>query len=146
MTSRPRPRALAFASILAASSLAAAAPALAQDAHYWTYGYGPIGQLTEGTIVGGVNDLSAVFYNPGATALIEKPRFTFTLTSVELASITAPERGRAPARLRQHHLRRGAGDDRGPPRQPRREGGPLRFRVPLPPRHRLGPRVQRRPT
>ena len=89
MTARHRPRALAFASILAASSLAAA-PALAQDAHYWTYGYGPIGQLTEGTIVGGVNDLSAVFYNPGATALIEKPRFTFTLTSVELASLTAP--------------------------------------------------------
>ena len=29
-----------------------AAPAAAQDSHYWTYGYGPIGQLTEGTLVG----------------------------------------------------------------------------------------------
>jgi hypothetical protein len=91
MTARRRaPHALTFASILVAASLTAVPRASAQDAHYWTYGYGPIGQLTEGTIVGGVNDLSAVFYNPGAIALIEEPRFTFTLTSVELASLTAP--------------------------------------------------------
>ena len=62
----------------------------AQDAHYWTYGYGPIGQLTEGTLVGGVEDLSAVFYNPGAVALIDKPRFVIGLTSVELANIEVP--------------------------------------------------------
>jgi hypothetical protein len=90
MTARRRPHALTFAWILAASSLAAARPSLAQDAHYWTYGYGPIGQLTEGTIVGGVSDLSAVYYNPGAIALLEEPRFTITLTSVELASLKAP--------------------------------------------------------
>jgi len=66
------------------------APALAQDAHYWTYGYGPIGQLTEGTLVGGVSDLSAVFYNPGALALLEKPRFVVGITSVELANLTIP--------------------------------------------------------
>ncbi len=64
--------------------------AAAQDAHYWTYGYGPIGQLTEGTLVGGVSDLSAVYYNPGALALIEKPRFAIGLTSVELANIDVP--------------------------------------------------------
>lgn len=61
----------------------------AQDAHYWTYGYGPVGQLTEGLLVGGVSDLSAVYYNPGALALIEEPRFVFGLTSVELAKIEA---------------------------------------------------------
>ena len=65
--------------------------AAAQDAHYWTYGYGPIGQLTEGTLVGGVEDLSAVYYNPGALALIDEPRFVFGLTSVELATIEAPD-------------------------------------------------------
>jgi len=64
--------------------------AAAQDAHYWTYGYGPIGQLTEGTLVGGVSDLSAVFYNPGALALLDKPRFVVGLTSVELANIDVP--------------------------------------------------------
>ena len=66
------------------------AVAKAQDAHYWTYGYGPIGQLTEGALVGGVSDLSAVYYNPGALAIIEEPRFVFGLTSVELATIKAP--------------------------------------------------------
>ena len=64
--------------------------AAAQDAHYWTYGYGPIGQLTEGTLVGGVSDLSAVYYNPGALALIQEPRFVFGLTSIELAKIDVP--------------------------------------------------------
>ena len=65
-------------------------PASAQDAHYWTYGYGPVGQLTEGTLVGGVEDLSAVYYNPGALALIDRPRFVIGLTSVELATIEVP--------------------------------------------------------
>jgi len=64
--------------------------AAAQDAHYWTYGYGPVGQLTEGVLVGGVEDLSAVYYNPGALALIDEPRFLFGLTSIELAKIKAP--------------------------------------------------------
>ena len=62
----------------------------AQDAHYWTYGYGPVGQLTEGTLVGGVEDLSAVYYNPGALALIEQPRFVIGLTSVQLAKMKIP--------------------------------------------------------
>jgi len=70
--------------------VAAPGTTAAQDAHYWTYGYGPIGQLTEGTLVGGVSDLSAVFYNPGALAILEKPRFVIGLTSVELANIDVP--------------------------------------------------------
>jgi hypothetical protein len=74
----------------AAVLLASAWPASAQDAHYWTYGYGPVGQLTEGTLVGGVSDLSAVYYNPGALALVDQPRFVIGLTSVELASIEVP--------------------------------------------------------
>lgn len=73
-------------------AVATVAPfAAAQDAHYWTYGYGPIGQLTEGTLVGGVSDMSAVFYNPGALALLDKPRFVVGLTSVELANIDVPD-------------------------------------------------------
>ena len=71
--------------------LLAARQGMAQDAHYWTYGYGPVGQLTEGVLVGGVSDLSAVFYNPGALALIAEPRFVLGLTSVELARIDAPD-------------------------------------------------------
>jgi hypothetical protein len=81
-------------SLLPAAALLAASicptGAVAQDAHYWTYGYGPVGQLTEGTLVGGVEDLSAIYYNPGALALIDEPRFLFGLTSIELATIKAP--------------------------------------------------------
>jgi hypothetical protein len=84
-------RGAARAALLALAALAAAPPAPAQDAHYWTYGYGPIGQLTEGTLVGGVSDLSAVYYNPGALALIDKPRFVVGLTSVEFADIEVPD-------------------------------------------------------
>lgn len=79
-----------FRGALLLSLSLAAAHAPAQDAHYWTYGYGPIGQLTEGTLVGGVSDLSAVYYNPGALALLDKPRFVVGLTSVELANIEVP--------------------------------------------------------
>jgi hypothetical protein len=82
-------------SIASAATLVAVlcwpAPGAAQDAHYWTYGYGPVGQLTEGTIVGGVHDLSAAYYNPGALALLDQPRFVINLTSVELASIDVPD-------------------------------------------------------
>ena len=67
------------------------APAAAQDSHYWTYGYGPIGQLTEGTLVGGVSDLSASFYNPAACALIDRPRFVFSLNSIDIARIDVPD-------------------------------------------------------
>jgi hypothetical protein len=66
------------------------AAAAAQDAHYWTYGYGPVGQLTVGTLVGGVGDLSAVYYNPGALALIDDPRFVIGLSSVELTTVDVP--------------------------------------------------------
>jgi hypothetical protein len=76
---------------MALATLLAPRGGAAQDAHYWTYGYGPVGQLTKGVLVGGVNDLSAVYYNPGALALIKEPRFVFGLTSIELAKIDAPD-------------------------------------------------------
>ena len=80
------------ASLLAAASLVVwlAAPASAQDSHYWTFGYGPVGQLTEGTLVGGVSDLSATYYNPAAEALIDRPRFVFNLTSIDIARVDVP--------------------------------------------------------
>ena len=86
-----RSRALRGAVVAVLAALFAALPVSAQDAHYWTYGYGPIRQLTEGTLVGGVSDLSAVYYNPGALALLDKPRFVVGLTSVEFANIDIPD-------------------------------------------------------
>lgn len=84
-------RSLAATVALAAAVSLPCGTARAQDAHYWTYGYGPIGQLTEGVLVGGVSDLSAVYYNPGALALLDKPRFVVGLTSVEFANIEVPD-------------------------------------------------------
>jgi hypothetical protein len=86
------PRRLARPAPLAvlAAFLIAAGPAAAQDAHYWNYNYGPEGTLTEGTVVGGVNDLSAVYYNPAALALADNPRFVVNLTSIEFARLDAP--------------------------------------------------------
>ena len=84
-------RSAARISIVLVALVSGSAIASAQDAHYWTYGYGPIGQLTEGTLVGGVSDLSAVYYNPGALALIDEPRFVIGLTSIELANLKAPD-------------------------------------------------------
>jgi hypothetical protein len=65
--------------------------AAAQDSHYWTFGYGPVGQLTQGTLVGGVSDLSATYYNPAACALIDRPRFVFNVTSFDIAQIDAKD-------------------------------------------------------
>ncbi len=55
---------LALLVLLAASPLASA-----QDTHYWSIQYGPVGQLVGGQLIGGVDDLSSTFYNPGALAL-----------------------------------------------------------------------------
>ena len=48
---------------------------LAQDGHYWTNQYGTRSMLLSGSVIGGVEDLGAVFYNPGRLGLIENPAF-----------------------------------------------------------------------
>ena len=48
-------------------------PGRAQDTHYWNSQYGPRAMLLGGTIVGGVKDMSATYYNPGALGYIEEP-------------------------------------------------------------------------
>ncbi|MEE9578502.1 MAG: hypothetical protein V3W24_02925, partial [Gemmatimonadota bacterium] len=53
--------------------LGATAEAAAQDAHYWTTQYGNRSRLLAGAVIGSVDDVSSVFYNPGALALLEKP-------------------------------------------------------------------------
>ena len=48
---------------------------LAQDGHYWTQQYGTRSMLLSGSVIGGVEDLGAVFYNPGRLGQIENPAF-----------------------------------------------------------------------
>lgn len=45
----------------------------AQDDHYWAQQYGAMSTLMGGAMVGGVNDNSAVYYNPAALSFINNP-------------------------------------------------------------------------
>lgn len=52
--------------------LGAGAEAQGQDAHYWTTQYGNRSRLLAGAVIGSVDDVSSVFYNPGALALLDQ--------------------------------------------------------------------------
>lgn len=51
---------------------------VAQDSHYWTEQYGTESMLLSNSVIGSVNDLGAVYYNPGRLGLIENPAFVIT--------------------------------------------------------------------
>jgi hypothetical protein len=73
-------------------ALALAPRASAQDTHYWSIQYGPVGQLVGGQLIGGVSDLSATFYNPGALVLRNESSYLLSTESVqwELISTEVP--------------------------------------------------------
>ena len=50
-------------------------PCKAQDGHYWTQQYGTKSMLLSGSVIGGVEDLGAVYYNPGRLAVISNSAF-----------------------------------------------------------------------
>ena len=59
-----------------------------QDGHYWTQQYGTKSLLLSGSVIGGVDDLGAVFYNPGRLAVIEKPAFLLSASVYEYTSLS----------------------------------------------------------
>jgi hypothetical protein len=61
--------------------------ASAQDTHYWAIQYGPVGQLVGGQLIGGVSDLSATYYNPGALALENESSYLLSTESVQWESV-----------------------------------------------------------
>ena len=69
-------------------ALAEASQALAQDTHYWSIQYGPVAQLVGGQVIGGVPDLSATFYNPGALALRNESTYLLSTESVQWEKLT----------------------------------------------------------
>jgi hypothetical protein len=71
------------------ASLALGPPALAQDTHYWSIQYGPVGQLLGGQLIGGVNDLSATYYNPGALALRNESSYLLSTESFQWEALSA---------------------------------------------------------
>lgn len=50
----------------------------AQGSHYWTENYGNRSMLLSGTVNASVEDLGAVFYNPGRLGIIENPAFVIS--------------------------------------------------------------------
>ncbi len=46
-----------------------------QNGHFWTQQYGTRSMLLSGSVIGGVEDLGAVYYNPARLGLIENPAF-----------------------------------------------------------------------
>jgi hypothetical protein len=71
---------LAFGMLLGTS-------ALAQDAHYTTRQFGNRAWLLGGAFVGNPDDISAVYYNPGALGLLSAPELELTGSVYELTRI-----------------------------------------------------------
>jgi len=73
--------------------LAISTPVRGQDAHYWTNHFGNRARLLGGSIIGSVEDISAVYYNPGALSLIEKPEVLIAGRVFEFTSFTVKDPG-----------------------------------------------------
>jgi hypothetical protein len=81
-------RRLAGVAGLALGALLAGGRAHAQDTHYWSIQYGPVGQLVGGQLIGGADDLSATFYNPGSLALRNESSYLLSTESVQWESVS----------------------------------------------------------
>ncbi len=64
---------------------------LAQDAHYWTEQFGNRSTLLTGAVVGSVEDLGAVFYNPGRLALQDEPTFLISAKAFQLVKLSVKD-------------------------------------------------------
>lgn len=65
--------------------------AVAQDGHYWTQQYGTKSMLLSGSVIGGVEDLGAVYYNPGRLAQIANPAFLLSASVYEYNILKASD-------------------------------------------------------
>jgi len=70
-----------------------AAPAPAQDAHYWTLQYGPRSALLGGAVIGSVDDVSATYYNPGAVSQASDLAFAVSTDVFEYTGIALEDGG-----------------------------------------------------
>jgi hypothetical protein len=60
----------------------------AQGGHYWGEQYGTRSTLLGNSVIGGVEDLGAVYYNPGRLALTDKPAFLLSADIYEWTQFT----------------------------------------------------------
>lgn len=59
----------------------------AQSGHYWTQQYGTRSMLLSGSVIGGVSDLGAVYYNPARLGQIDNPSFLISADVYELNKV-----------------------------------------------------------
>ena len=71
--------------------LALAPSAAGQDSHYWTSQFGNRARLLSGAVIGGVRDLSAVYYNPGALVLKDSPDLLLSGNVFAYSRLTASD-------------------------------------------------------
>jgi hypothetical protein len=64
-----------------------ASVASAQDNHYWTSQFGNRARLLGGAVVGSATDVSAIYYNPGALALVPKPELLLSGTVFQYETV-----------------------------------------------------------
>jgi hypothetical protein len=76
-----------FGFLLFALAAISPTPLGAQDAHYWTNQFGNRARLLAGAVVGSTRDVSAVFYNPGALALVDQPELLLAGNVLELTRV-----------------------------------------------------------
>jgi len=67
--------------LLLASTLS---PAAGQSEYHWSDQFGNRSTLLNGTMIGSVSDLGAVFYNPGCLAQLDRPGFLLTAEAFEV--------------------------------------------------------------
>ncbi len=80
-----------FVGLLAALPSAAEA----QDTHYWNVQYGNRARLLGGSSVGSASDLSAVYYNPGRLALVDRPELLLSGTVFEQTTVRLKQTNRS---------------------------------------------------
>ena len=67
--------------------VALAVPSLAQLGHYWTHQYGVRSTLLGNSVIGSVEDLGSVYYNPARIALIEDLAFLISADVYEWTTL-----------------------------------------------------------
>ncbi len=67
------------------------AVASAQDSHYWTSQFGNRARLLAGAVIGSATDLSAIYYNPGAIALMDEPEILLSANVFQYSSLTVKD-------------------------------------------------------
>jgi len=66
-------------------------PVMSQDTQYWNIQYGTRSTLLGGAVIGSVSDLTATYYNPGAVALFDDPKFIISAQVYQLETITVED-------------------------------------------------------